>query len=305
MMDLAERNHLVDAAWLHAHLGAPELRVVECTSQLPNYFEESAAERLDQESGRPLWESGRIPGSVYADLLRELSDRERRNFMYAMPSAERFAAVMSALGVGEGTAVVLYDRSMNQWAARVWWMLRAFGFDNAAVLDGGWSQWLAGGHPVSTAPPRPAPAHFVARPRPALIAARERVLAAIGNPRSRLVNALGPDEFEGRPPQRYARPGRIPSSVNVPFATTVDLGTQRFPDEATLRGIFAAAGVAAGGDEVICYCGGGIAASSTAFLLTRLGFPNVALYDGSLTEWTSDPALPMETGSARPLDAPT
>lgn len=293
-MNLAEHNHLVDTAWLAAHLDAPGLRVVECTSQLPNYFEPSAADGLELESGRPLWEQGHIPGSVYADILRDLSDREVTNFMYAMPSADRFAEVMSGLGVGEGTAVVLYDRGMNSWAARLWWMLRAFGFDNAAVLNGGWTRWVAEGRPVSTEPPRAVEARFVARPRPERIATREQVKAAIGNSRSCLINALDPDEFAGRPPQRYARPGRIPSSVNVPFAVTVDLATQVFPDDAVLREIFEAAGVT-GKDEVICYCGGAIAASNTAFLLTRLGVTNVSLYDGSLTEWTSDPSLPMET----------
>lgn len=300
-MDLADHNFIVDTAWLAAHLDAPGLRIVECTSQLPNYFAASAADGLEMASGRPLWEQGRIPGSVYADILSDLSDRSVANFMYAMPSADRFAEVMSGIGVGDGTAVVLYDRGMNSWAARLWWMLRTFGFDNAAVLNGGWTRWLAEGRPVSTAPPRAAEARFVARPRPELIAKRERVQAAIGNPRSCLINALDPAEFAGRPPQRYARPGRIPSSVNVPFAVTVDLETQVFPDDAALRNVFAAAGVT-GKDEVICYCGGGIAASTTAFLLTRLGIANVSLYDGSLTEWTSDPSLPMETGPER--DAP-
>lgn len=293
-MDLAALNYLVETDWLAAHLDADEVRIIECTSQLPNYFEDSAAEGLKLETGRALWEAEHIPGSAFADILGDLSDRTRSNFMYAMPPPERFAEVMSGIGVGEGTAVVLYDRGMNSWAARLWWMLRAFGFDNAALLNGGWSRWLAEGRPVTAAPSRYPKARFEVRPRPELIANRGQVEAAIGNSGRCLINALDPDEFAGRPPQRYARPGRIPTSVNVPFAVTVDLETQVFPPDATLRETFAAAG-ALSKDEVICYCGGGIAASTTAFLLARLGVDNVSLYDGSLTEWSSDPALPMET----------
>ncbi|NNL85384.1 MAG: sulfurtransferase [Myxococcales bacterium] len=294
-MDLSTQNYLVDTDWLAAHLDNDELRIVECTSLLSNYFEDSAADGLVLETGRDLWEAGHIPGSAFADLLNDLSDRTRRNFMYAMPSAEQFASVMSEIGVGAGTAVVLYDRGMNSFAARVWWMLRAFGFDNAALLNGGWNRWVAEGRPVSAEPPSYPKARFEARPRPELIATRERVKAALEKPRAGLINALDPDEFAGRPPQRYARPGRIPASVNVPFAVTVDLGTQLFPPDASLREIFDAVG-ALSKDEVICYCGGGIAASTTAFLLTRLGVDNVSLYDGSLTDWSSDPTLPMETG---------
>ena len=294
-MDLAEMNYLVECDWLAAHLDTNELRIVECTSQLPNYFEPSAADGLDMTSGRPLFDESHIAGATYVDLLHELSDRSQTNFMYAMPSADRFAQVMSAIGVGDGTAVVLYDRGMNFWAARVWWMLRCFGFDNAAVLNGGWTTWSARGLPTSTEAPDHPAAKFTARPRTDLIASCDDVLTTIGDGAACLINALDPDEFAGRPPQRYAPPGRISGSVNVPFSTTVDLPTQYFADDAALRQQFEDVG-ALDKKRVIAYCGGAIAASNTVFALTRLGVENITLYDGSLTEWTSDPDLPMETG---------
>jgi thiosulfate/3-mercaptopyruvate sulfurtransferase len=139
------------------------------------------------------------------------------------------------------------------------------------------------------------PATFTARPRAGLIADRDDVLSTIGDSAACLINALDPDEFAGRPPQRYARPGRIPGSVNVPFSTTVDLPSQTFVDNVALRQQFEDAG-ALDKERVIAYCGGAIAASNTVFALSRLGVGNVALYDGSLTEWTSDLDLPMETG---------
>ena len=295
MIKLVEQNHLVDCDWLAAQLDAPELRIVECTSQLPNYFEASAAQGLELTSGRPLYDEEHIAGATYVDLLHELSDRARTDFMYAMPTATQFAKVMSSIGVGDGTAVVLYDRGMNSWAARVWWMLRCFGFDNAAVLNGGWTTWTTRGLPTSTAAPKYPAATFTPRPRPSLIATRDDVLASIDDGTACLINALDPDEFAGRPPQRYARPGRIPSSVNVPFSVTVDLPSQTFADDQSLREQFEDIG-ALNKERVIAYCGGAIAASNTVFALTRLGVENVALYDGSLTEWTSDPDLPMETG---------
>ena len=294
-MDLAALNYLVECEWLAAHLDTPELRIAECTSQLPNYFEPSAVDGLALTSGRPLFDEAHIAGATYVDLLHELSDRAQTNYMYAMLSADRFAQVMSAVGAGVGTAVVLYDRGMNSWAARVWWMLCCFGFDNAAVLNGGWTTWSARRLPTSTAAPKYPAAKFSARPRTDLIASRDDVLTTIGDGAACLINALDPDEFAGRSPQRYARPGRIPGSVNVPFSTTVDLPTQYFADDAALRQQFDDVG-ALDKERVIAYCGGAIAASNTVFALTRLGIENVALYDGSLTEWTSDPDLPMETG---------
>ena len=294
-MELSQENYLVDCDWLAQHLGTPELRIVECTSQLPNYFEPSAADGLELTSGRPLFDETHIAGATYVDLLHELSDRSQTNFMYAMPSAEEFARVMSRIGVGDDSAVVLYDRGMNSWAARVWWMLRCFGFDNAAVLDGGWTAWVERDLPASNEPPNYPVATFTPRPRAGLIATRDDVLASLDDGNTCLINALDPDEFAGRPPQRYARPGRIPGSVNVPFAKTVDLPTQTFADENASRQQFADVG-ALDKERVIAYCGGAIAASNTVFALTRLGVDNVALYDGSLTEWSSDPDLPMETG---------
>ena len=123
----ANNRYLVDTAWLQDHLDDPDLRILDCTVYLPNYFEESAQEKVEIVPGLQDYKRSHIPGSAFVDLVGDLTDKSNKRFMFPMPSADQFASVMSRLGVGEGTRVVLYDRMVNIWAARVWWMLRAFG----------------------------------------------------------------------------------------------------------------------------------------------------------------------------------
>jgi thiosulfate/3-mercaptopyruvate sulfurtransferase len=296
-MTFVNSQYLVETDWLAEHLADPDLRIIDCTQYLPGYGD---TVEITTISGRENYERGHIPGAAYVDLLGELSDRTRTGIYAPMPPAEQFAAVMSRIGVGDGTRVVLYDDFLGMYAARVWWMLRAFGFDNAAVLNGGWRKWTSEGRPVSTEPATYSPATFVPRPRPELIASKEDVLAAIPDEDVTIINALLEPEYTGDPafPHHYGRPGHIPSSVNVPFATVVDMaGDTRFAPADELRQRFADAG-ALDRERVITYCGGGIAASQTALLLTLLGQEHVALYDGSMTEWGADPTLPLVTGAA-------
>ena len=288
-MPFKHPEYLVETEWLAAHLNDPHLRILDCTVFL--HADKKRGYRV--ESGYQKWQEGHIPGSGFADLTKELSDPHGR-FMFTMPSAERFAEAMSRYGVSEGTYVVLYDSLMNIWAARVWWMLRAFGFDNAAVLSGGWRKWRQEERPVSTTPTKHPFGHFVARPRPQLIARKSDVLAAIGSGTTCIINALTSEEHAGKGQSRYKRPGRIKSSVNVPFMTLVDSETHAYLPAKQLRARFAEVG-ALNRKHVVTYCGGGIAACSDAFVLTLLGVDNVAVYDGSLTEWTDDPETPMET----------
>jgi thiosulfate/3-mercaptopyruvate sulfurtransferase len=281
---------LAETGWLAENLGEPSLRIFDCTVFLGPPTQGRTGYSV--EPGRAKWAESHIPGSSFADIARDLSDPEQ-GLRFMLPSASQFAEAMSRYGVGEGTQVILYDSALNMWAARVWWMLRVFGFDNARVLSGGMRKWRAEGHPLGTGdePPYP-PATFVARTRPGLMATKDEVLAAIDDGATCIIDALGEDQYAGRT-RTYGRPGHIPTAGNVPAMGIIDPQTHAYLPIEIIREKFAGAG-ADPAKRIITYCGGGIAASSDAFALTMLGYDNVAVYDASLSEWAADPDLPLE-----------
>ena len=289
-MSSTDFGPLVETAWLEAHLADADLRIFDCTM---NYS--ASGGKLQFDSGREAWATAHIPGSDFIDILEELSDHDSP-LTLQMAVASQCAAAMSRHGVGEGTRVVLYDTAMTMWATRVWWMLRTMGFDTAAVLNGGWHKWSTEERPVSTDAPTYPPAQFVARPRPALMADQQVVKAAIADGKSCVVSALPPELYAGSDAMDITRRGHIASSVNVPFNELFDPETQAFLPVDQLREKFKSAG-ATGATPVITYCGTGIAATSDAFVLTLLGHEQVAVYDGSLEDWSADPNLPMQTGN--------
>ncbi len=151
---------LVSTEWLAAHLSDPGLRIFDCTTYL--IYETGTGRPYRVQSGRADYDSGHIPGAVFLDLQEELSDTSARtNFM--MLPLDELARRFASKGIGEGIRVVLYSRKAMQWATRVWWMLRAVGFDNAAILDGGFDKWAAEKRAVSTAPRTYPAARFCAR----------------------------------------------------------------------------------------------------------------------------------------------
>lgn len=283
---------LVHTDWLEAHLGDANLRIFDCTTHLmPAGADTDAPYRI--VSGKAEYDAAHIPGAGFIDLQGELSDNSTK-LRFTLPSADQFAAVMSRCGVGEGARVVLYSADGIMWATRVWWMLRGFGFDNAAILDGGWEKWRSEGRPVSTEPCAYPPATFVPRPRLDLFVGKERVRTVLGDTNTVIVNALPSELHRGTNPSRYGRPGRVPGSVNVPAGRLIDRNTKTFVPLADASAKFSAAGVEPS-RNVICYCGGGIAATVDLFLLYQLGYEHLSLYDGSMGEWAADASLPIET----------
>jgi thiosulfate/3-mercaptopyruvate sulfurtransferase len=291
---MREPNALITTDALAREIGDHNLRIFDCTTYLEPPLPGSDDPYI-AAPGRASFEAAHIPGADFLDIQGEFSDNSTR-LRFMMPPIAQLEAAFGHHGVGPGTRVVLYSAGTMMWATRFWWMLKALGFDGAAVLDGGFDKWTAEDRPVESGPAQGYPGSvFVARPRPGWFVDKERVLAASGDPEFVIVNALGPQFHQGLEPSRYGRPGRIPGSVNVPAASLIDPQDKTFTtlDDAAAK--FAAAGV--GKDRrIIVYCGGGISATLDLFLLQQLGFGNLALYDGSMGEWAKDPALPIERG---------
>jgi thiosulfate/3-mercaptopyruvate sulfurtransferase len=284
---------LVNVATLSAHLDDPALRLFDATVHLRRPAEGGP---YTVESGREAYAQGHIPGAGFADIPGELSDPDSP-YPFTLPSAERFAGAAGRLGIGPGTHVVAYAQDSPMWATRLWWQLRFFGFDAVSVLDGGLPAWQAAGLPIeASTPDRYRPAPFVAGRRPERLATRgdvEAVVAAGGG--ACLINALTAPVFRGEGISSYSRPGRIPGSVNAPWTELIDPETNRFRTAPELERRLDAVG-ANDPTPVIAYCGGGISATVDLFALSLVGRDGARLYDGSLTEWTRDPALPVEVG---------
>lgn len=295
MMDKGYKNpHLViETSELEAELGAADLRIIDCNVNM----QPKPDGGYEIKSGRDDYDAAHIPGAVFLDFLTELSgDHPTLRFM--MPTAEQFAKVVGDAGIGDDTRVVLYSRGANFWATRLFLMFRAFGFDHCRVLNGAWDKWAAEDRPVTTDVPNYPAAIFKPDVRPGQIIGKDEVLAAVQRKDTCLINALTPQVFSGETfNAAYGRPGHIAGSVNLYAYELIDKADNTFVDAATMREKFEAVG-AFEKDNIITYCGGGISATTDSFALLLLGRDDVALYDGSMTEWGPDESLPMGTGNS-------
>jgi thiosulfate/3-mercaptopyruvate sulfurtransferase len=288
--DLHDERLLVGGDWLQGRLDDPRVRVIDCTVWMTP--QPVGPSRL--ESGRPHYDAGHVPGAAFLSMSPDLAAPGGPT-PYSLAPADAVAERLRAIGVDDDTTLVVYAASGPMVATRTWWALRASGACDVRVLDGGWQAWVAEGRPVSVETPVRAEGRFRGLPSPGLRAAREDVLRAMHEPGTQLLNALSPEQFRGTGGAHYGRPGRIPGSLNLPFASTWDPATGRFRPPSVLRRLAVEAGLD-DASRVVHYCGGGIAASGTLFVLELLGHRNGTLYDHSLLEWSADPALPMVTG---------
>jgi len=275
---------LVGAEWLAAHLGEPDLKVVDATFYLPHLKRDARAE----------FEQAHIPGAVFFDI-DAIADGETA-LPHMLPSPEKFARAVGALGIGDGDRVVVYDAGGVRSAARVWWTFRAFGHDDVAVLDGGLARWRAEGRPLVSGTPSPISRRFSARPRPSLVRDLDAVRANLASRAAQVVDARSPGRFAGTEPEPRpgVRSGRIPRSFNVPFDRLYASDGTMLP-AAALRDAFVKAGVDLD-RPVVTSCGSGVTAASLALGLHLLGHGEVAVYDGSWAEWGGRHDTPIERG---------
>lgn len=287
-------NQLITTAELAGMLGQPELRLFDCTTYLEPAPEGSTRPYLDVP-GRHTFEAGHIPGADFLDLQGEFSDATTE-LRFMMPGAAQLADAFGRHGVSDASRVVLYSIGTPMWATRFWWMLRSLGYENAAVLDGGLDKWKLEGRPIEIGPAKGyPPATFTARPKDGFFVDKRETLAATSERGTVVVNALNPQFHKGLEPSRYGRPGRVPNSCNVSAATLLDPATKAFVPLTDAEATFKAQGITKD-KRVVAYCGGGISATVDLFLLHRLGYDNLTLYDGSMGEWAKDASLPIETG---------
>ena len=282
-MPAASPTGLVSTAWLAEHLDAPDLKVVDATWYLPTLQRDARAEYAEAH----------IPGAVYFDI-DDIAD-EHGALPHMLPSPAKFSSRVRRLGLGDGTRIVIYDANRYSASARAWWMFRTFGHPDVAVLDGGLAKWRAEGRPLDDRPVVPREAHFSARQNHLLVRELEQIRSNLVGRREQLVDARVAGRFHGTEPEPRAglRAGHIPQSLNVPHLDLVaEDGTLRPPAE--LRARFDAIGLDLE-RPIVTTCGSGVTACTVALALHQLGAADVAVYDGSWSEWGGRGDTPIES----------
>ncbi|MBH5333426.1 sulfurtransferase [Streptomyces pactum] len=269
---------LVTVDWLAARLGAPGLVVLDAS--------------VGAHRGTPR----RVPGARRFDLDGALSDPSSP-LPHTMPGPDRFTGELRRLGVDDAGTVVVYDAAGIYSSARAWWMLRAMGFDRAAVLDGGLPAWSVAGLPLEHGEPEPPerPGDFTARPRPGLFVGQEAVVAALADPGAVVLDARARERFSGAvdEPRPGLRGGHMPGAVSLPFEEVRRDG--RMLPVPELRALFAT--LTGGRDRLVFSCGSGVTACVPALGAHLAGYRELSVYDGSWSEWGLPGGPPVATGT--------
>ncbi len=276
---------LVSTAWLAERLGSADIAVVDATWFMAG----------EGKTGREAYAAGHIPGAVFFDI-DEIADRSS-GLPHMLPAADAFAAAAGTLGLRRDLITVVYDGQGIFSAPRVWWTLRTMGFPEVFVLDGGLVKWRAEGRPLETALPRPAPTTLEPAFDPSLVVDVEAVKSLLQSHGAQLIDARAAGRFTGEVPEPRAglRSGHMPGALNVPWGGLIGAdGTMKAGD--ALRAAFQAAGVDLDG-PIVTTCGSGVSAALLALALARLGRDDVAVYDGSWTEWGGRADTPVVTGA--------
>jgi thiosulfate/3-mercaptopyruvate sulfurtransferase len=273
---------LVTAEWLKNNIHAPDVRVVDATWVLPS--------SVDTKSGREQYNDAHIPGAFFFDI-DHIADPDHE-MAHMLPDPILFSSRVRRLGLGDGNRIIVYDQNSFYASARVWWMFRAMGHKDVKVLDGGMAVWLEADGDTEDLPPVSIERHYTARKRADLVKNMTQMREQIEHSQFTVLDARGKGRFDGTEPDPLPNmlSGHIPGSQSVPATTLINEdGTLKSADK--LKNLL--------GDhvtkQVIATCGSGVSAAIIALSLARLGNWDVALYDGSWTEWASNPENPIAT----------
>ncbi|HYM73457.1 MAG TPA: 3-mercaptopyruvate sulfurtransferase [Stellaceae bacterium] len=286
-MPYAHPEALVSTEWLAAHLADPHVRILDSSFKQPGITPTARAD----------YDAGHIPGAVFFDI--DDVAEPGTSLPHMIPSAERFAEKMVERGIGDDDRVIVYDAHGLSSAGRAWWMLRLFGHENVALLDGGLPKWQAEGRPLDTKTPAIPPRRFTARFDPALVRDKAAVIADVASRGEQIVDARAAGRFDGTAEETWPgrRRGHIPGSRNLPFDQVTDAKTRQLKSADELARLFADAGVALD-RPVVTSCGSGVTACALAFALYLVGHERAAIYDGSWSEWGLPDGPPIATGPA-------
>ncbi len=286
-MSYAHPEALVSTEWLAAHRDDATIRVVDGSFKMPGVTPTAAQD----------YRARHIPGAVFFDI-DAVADHDSP-LPHMLPDAMSFGAAMSELGIGASDHVVVYDSAGVVSATRVWWMLRAFGHEGVAVLDGGLPKWLAEGRPVTAEIPTPTSRLYRIKFRPELVRNKAQITANLTGKTEQVLDARTAERFEGKAPEPWPgrRPGRIPGSLNLPYSRLTNATDKTVVPREELDRRFNEAGVQPD-KPVVTSCGSGVTACVLAFGLYLTGREDVAVYDGSWAEWGLPGDTPVATGRA-------
>jgi thiosulfate/3-mercaptopyruvate sulfurtransferase len=270
---------LVSTSWLAENISRPEIRILDVRWR-------------PDGSGQATFNSGHIPAAAYLDWRAELIEADEDEEVLLLAGPDRVAGALGRAGIGDGMTAVVYDDTQNLFASRVWWSMRAYGFESARLLDGGFPAWVSETRTVSNAQRPPASATFTPRAQLAARLTTPDIRRLLGSPDVQILDARAPAEYRGHE-GNAKRLGHIPGAVNVPVGATSRPGSQHLREADELRSILHRANVTRG-PRLVCYDGSGVAAAKLAFILSLLGHDDVAVYDGGWAEWGNRLDLPVE-----------
>ena len=283
---MPEKSPLVSAEWLKANLSAPDVRVVDAS-----WFPSWAA---SPDSGRNAYEQAHIPGAVYFDI-DDVADTATE-LPHMLPDSVKFSSRVRKMGLGDGNRIVVYDANDFCASARVWWMFRVMGHEDVYVLDGGLRAWQAAGGEIEDMPPvRTGEKHFTPRVRSDLVKSLEQVRQASNDSSTAILDARPAGRFKGTEadPREGLPSGHIPGSHNIPSASLIGPDGKLLPADQLAKQLDSYLGAPA-----ITSCGSGVTAAILALALAQLGNWEVAVYDGSWTEWAASGENPVQTATA-------